>query len=152
MFLFPVSAKAQLTPHSNATSDSDTWDDDRCKVIAWALNLLFNLKLTIYITHIIIKFANFQLTTRMFRVQSIYAIFLGVLGLVVSLFHEADQHVSATLLMGCEVLVNIAIFVYVVVVLRMVGGGKVEEMKRPGNEEVVVEVELESGRKEAPML
>ena len=152
MFLFPVSAKAQLTPHSNAMSDSDTWDNDRFKVIAWGLNLLFNLKLTIYIIYIIIKFANFQLTTRMFRVQSIYAIFLGVLGLVVYLFHEANQHVGPTLLMGCEVLVNIATCGYVVVVLRMVGRGEVEEMKRPGNEEVVVEVELESGRKEAPRL
>jgi len=146
----PQNRRHSLTPSSITASDDDTWDDDRYKIIAWGLNLVLNLKLTIYIIFIIIKFANFQLSTARFRWQSIYAVFVGILGLLIYLFHEADEHILAIILMGAEVVVSVGICVYVIVVLRRVRRGELQEMKRPGVGEVVVEVELESGRKEGP--
>jgi len=147
--LLPISNKF-LTSHSAITSDSDSLDDDRYKIIAWGVNLALNLKITIYTLFIILRFANFRLSTLRFRWQSIYVVFVGILGLVVYLYHEPGQHILVIILMGAEVAVSIGICVYVLVIVRRVRTGELQEMKMPGVECVQVEVELESGRKEAP--
>jgi uncharacterized membrane protein len=112
-------------------------------IVAWALNLVLGFFLSIYIIFIIVKFAKFKLTSVQFQKQSIVAVIMGLLGLVLYL---ASRDWFNSIMVAAELLSSIGICIYVIVIRRRVRRGVLGEMKRPG----AGEVELEGGRQEVP--
>jgi hypothetical protein len=109
----------------------------------WSVNTILGLILSIYIILIIKKFASFRLTSKEFQTQSIAAILIGLLGLV--LYFCALDFFEGIIIVA-EVAVSIGICIYVVVIRRRVKRGVLAEMKRP----TTGDVELEGGREEVP--
>lgn len=107
--------------------------------------MALGLILSTYTMLIIVKFAKFKLTSKEFQIQSIAAVAMGLLGLILDL---AGKDFFGGITVGSETLVSIGICVYVVVIRRRVRKGMLEEMKRPGTRDV----ELEGGREEVPNL
>jgi hypothetical protein len=140
--LFPASANPAnlLSIVANAGSDAGGSQFERA---AWGINMILGSILSIYIIHIIKKFASFRLTTKEFQIQSIAAILIGLLGL--ALFCGAQDFFDS-IIIGAEVAVSIGICIYVVVIRRRVRKGVLAEMKRP----TTGDVELEGGREEVP--
>jgi hypothetical protein len=89
-----------------------------------------------YTILIIIKFASFNLTSAQFLRQSIAAIIIGLLGLVLYL---AGQDFADCIFVGVETAVSVGICIYVVVIRGRVRREEVGERKRPGMGEVGLE-------------
>jgi len=98
------------------------------KIATWALNLALSLILSIYIVFIIVKFAKFKLTSTEFQIQSIIAVIIGLIELILYVTGKEDFN---GVLMGAEILTSIGICVYVVVIRRRVKRGALGEMQRP---------------------
>jgi hypothetical protein len=129
-------------PSLVAVAESD-FGSSHYDFAALALNLVLGFFLSIYIILTIVKFAKFKLTSVQFQKQSVVAVIMGLLGLVLSL---ADRDFFNSIMVGSELLVSIGICIYVIVIRRRVMRGVLGEMKRPGTGEI----ELEGGRQEVP--
>jgi hypothetical protein len=119
-------------PSLVAVAESD-FGSSHYDFAALALNLVLGFFLSIYII----------LTIVQFQKQSVVAVIMGLLGLVLSL---ADRDFFNSIMVGSELLVSIGICIYVIVIRRRVMRGVLGEMKRPGTGEI----ELEGGRQEVP--
>jgi uncharacterized membrane protein len=141
--LLPLANLTKL-PSLVAVAESDS-GSSHYDFAAWALNLVLGFFLSIYIILIIVKFAKFKLTSVQFQKQSIVAVIMGLLGLVLSL---AGRDFFNSIMVGSELLASIGICIYVIVIKRRVRRGVLGEMKSSGTGEV----ELEGGRQEVPSI
>jgi len=89
--------------------------------------------LSIYIIVIIVKFARFTLTSAQFQIQSIVAVIIGLLGIVLYL---ARQDRFYPVILGSETVVSFGICIYVAVIRRRIKKGDLEEMTSPLKEYV----------------
>jgi hypothetical protein len=112
-----------------------------------AAQLILNLLLTASVIFVIVKFSNFTLTTKIFKIQSIIAVVLGSISTVV---YFATLRSIMGIFPGAALLASIAICVRVCILRKRVKRGEIGEMRRP-SKEVDVErdanVELEDGNK-----
>jgi hypothetical protein len=110
------------------------------EIATWAINVVLSLILCIYIIIIIVKFAKFKLTSAEFQIQSIAAVIIGLIELVV--FLTGKEFFNGAL-MAAEVSTSIGICIYVIVIRRRGKSGVLVKMQRPGTGNVEPEIRRE---------
>ena len=115
-------------------------------------HILLNLFLTSSVIFIIVKFANFALTTHVFKIQSITAVVVSVICTVLYCVEGSFEKWIMAAFSGTGLLASITICARVCVLRRRVKRGEIGEMKRGrgGKEldsEAQLDVESEDGNK-----
>ena len=113
------------------------------------LQLLLNLATIASIIYIIVKFSRFALTTKVFKIQSIFAVVAGAICIILYSTRQGGEVIFASWA-GAEWLASVALCARVCVLRRRVKRGEVGEMKRRTEGEQVeerVNVELQDGNK-----
>jgi hypothetical protein len=116
------------------------------------VHMLLNLFLTSSVIFVIVKFANFTLTTHVFKIQSIAAIVVGVICTVLYCVEGFFEKRIMAVFSGTALLASITICCRVCVLRRRVKRGEMEEMKRGSggkelDSEEHLDVEFEDGNK-----
>ncbi|KAE9376461.1 hypothetical protein N431DRAFT_542092 [Stipitochalara longipes BDJ] len=138
-------------PVDNNNPDAQIRSNHSVQTAFDVVHLLLNLALIASIIYIIIKFSNFTLTTRIFKIQSIAAVVMGAICIVLYCTQGGDDFIL-DVFPGTAWLASVAIFVRVYLLRRKVKRGELGEMKRGMDVEVRdvearPDVELQDGNK-----
>ena len=104
---------------------------DKQKFATFAINGCLGLCLSIYIIVLIVRFSKFKLVAKELLVQSLVAVGVCIVGLVLYVVQKPYPEGFEAILISFELLVSVGIVGYAWVIRRRIVRGEVEEMKSP---------------------